>query len=149
METETRSLTSHGQNNGIPPILAFCDVLETRNWTGPAYTQGLAAAFNITVAFDAFLTGIAETDPDVWAIAGPPSDAADTLSWTYQYCTEFGTFSTISLTRGLRTGLILCVRRFLPGCESSQQPKHSVAILEPGVRATDLLELLPRGNDPT
>jgi hypothetical protein len=95
-ETEARPLTSHRQRYGISPVLAFCDVLETRNWAGPTYPQGLAAAFNVTVAFDAFLTGIAETDPDVWAIAGPPSDEADALSWAYQYCTEFGTVSPLS-----------------------------------------------------
>ena len=65
--------------------------METRNWAGPAYSEGLAAAFNISVALDAFLTGIAETDPEVFAVAGPPATDVDTLSWTYQYCTEFGT----------------------------------------------------------
>ena len=64
--------------------------METRNWTEPAYSEGLAAAFNITVALDAFLTGIAETDPDVSAVAGPPGADADIHSWAYQYCTEFG-----------------------------------------------------------
>jgi len=38
------------------------------------------------------LIGLSETDPETWAIAGPPSQDADTLSWTYQYCTEFGFF---------------------------------------------------------
>lgn len=69
--------------------------METWNGTGPAYSEGLAANFNISVAFDAFLAGLAETDPEISAIAGPPGDTeeADTLAWTYQYCTEFGTLS--------------------------------------------------------
>ena len=65
--------------------------METRNGAEPAYTQGLAASFDIKVALGAFLTALAETDPDVFAIAGPPATDADTLAWTYQYCTEFGT----------------------------------------------------------
>ncbi|KAF9651937.1 peptidase S28 [Thelephora ganbajun] len=81
------------QNNGIPPVLTFCDVMETRNGTGPAYSKGLATRFNVTVALDAFLIGISETDPNTFAIASPPvTDDADTLAWHYQYCTEFGFF---------------------------------------------------------
>ena len=115
-EMEARPLTFHRQSDGLPPVLAFCDVLETQNWQGPAYPQGLAAAFNITVAFDAFLTGIAETDPEVWAIAGPPSEEADTLSWTYQYCTEFGMFSPFLGVVIAAQPDCMGVYRFLPGC---------------------------------
>lgn len=65
--------------------------METRNGTGPAYSEGLAARFNISVALDAFLIGIAETDPDTFAVASPPgTEDADGLAWKYQYCTEFG-----------------------------------------------------------
>lgn len=65
--------------------------METRNGTEPAYTDGLAANFNISVVLDAFFTGIAETDPDTSAVAKPPDTAeADGIAWHYQYCTEFG-----------------------------------------------------------
>lgn len=65
--------------------------METRDGQGPAYTEGLAAHFNITVVLEAFFVGIAETDPSTFAIAGPPdTELADALAWHYQYCTEFG-----------------------------------------------------------
>ena len=65
--------------------------METRNGDGPAYSEGLAARFNVTVALDAFLLSLSETDPESFAIAGPPqSQDPDALSWQYQYCTEFG-----------------------------------------------------------
>ena len=68
-------------------------MMETVNGTGPAYSEGLAAHFDVMIALDAFLIGLAETDPDTYASPGPPSDTeeADTLAWQYQYCTEFGT----------------------------------------------------------
>jgi len=116
IEMEARPLTSHQQVNGLPPILTFCDVLETRNGEGPSYSEGLAAAFNITVALEAFLTGIAETDPDVFAIAGPPSDAADNLSWTYQYCTEFGMLSPFPDVGLVAGSDCMRVCRLHPGC---------------------------------
>lgn len=68
------------------------------NGTGPAYTEGLAARFNITVALDAFLIGISETNPGTFATIQPPeTDSSDWLAWEYQYCTEFGVFSRIHL----------------------------------------------------
>jgi len=90
---EAYPLTLHRQYDGIDPVVAFCDTLETRNGTGPAYSEGLVAHFNVTIVLDAFLTGIAETNPETFAVAGPPAtDEADELSWQYQYCTEFGMF---------------------------------------------------------
>jgi hypothetical protein len=65
--------------------------METRNGTGPAYSEGLAAYFDVSAALDAFLSGLAETNPDAFATPGPPgTEDADTLAWQYQYCTEFG-----------------------------------------------------------
>lgn len=65
--------------------------METRNGTEPAYTEGLAARFNASVALDAFLVGLSETDPHTSAVIGPPASSdPDTLAWQYQYCTEFG-----------------------------------------------------------
>ena len=76
--------------------------METRNGTRPAYSEGLAARFNISVALDAFFTGIAETDPDTSAITRPPaSEDADALSWQYQYCTEFGMLPSLTSVRCL------------------------------------------------
>jgi len=79
--------------------------METRNGTTPAYPEGLAAHFNVTVALEAFLADLSETDPNTFAIAGPPEpDDADTLAWKYQYCTEFGMLSPflpLKWTRGL------------------------------------------------
>jgi len=76
--------------------------METRNGTGPTYSEGLAARFNISVALDAFFTGIAETDPDTFAVTLPPaSEDADTLSWQYQFCTEFGMLPSLTSVRWL------------------------------------------------
>ena len=70
--------------------------METRNGTGPAYSEGLAAHFDVTVALDAFLVGLSETDPDTFAIVRPPqSEEADLLAWQYQFCTEFGMLSPL------------------------------------------------------
>ena len=55
------------------------------------------------------MAGIAETDPNTFAVAGPPdTEAADSLAWQYQYCTEFGMLSS-SPNMGLWPGLIACV----------------------------------------
>lgn len=71
--------------------------METRNRTGPAYSEGLAARFNISVALEAFFAGLSETDPDSFAVVGAPqSQEADSLAWQYQYCTEFGMFLPLS-----------------------------------------------------
>lgn len=75
--------------------------METKNGTGPAYSEGLAATFGISAALDAFLTGIAETDPDTFAIARPPSQDSDYLAWHYQYCTEFGMLPPLTSVRSL------------------------------------------------
>ena len=65
--------------------------METLNGQGPAYSEGLAANFNVSYALDAFFLGLAETDPDTFAVAGPPDSVdPDWLSWQFQYCTEFG-----------------------------------------------------------
>jgi hypothetical protein len=70
--------------------------METRNGTGPAYTKGLTASFNITVALEAFLLGISETNPETFAVvqtvSSPDTEDGDALAWQYLYCTEFGMF---------------------------------------------------------
>lgn len=72
--------------------------METWNRTGPAYSEGLATRFNITVALDAFLIGISETGPDRFATVQPPeADDSDWLAWQYQYCSEFGVFPRLLL----------------------------------------------------
>lgn len=74
--------------------------METRNRTGPAYSEGLTTRFNITVALDAFLIGLSETSPETSATVQPPeTEASDLLAWQYQYCTEFGVFPHFSLPR--------------------------------------------------
>lgn len=86
----------------MEPIIPFCDVLQTQNFTSPAYADGLYANFGIETTLTAFLTGIAETDPSQSATVHPPADDAtgtdpDTLSWTFQYCSEFGSSFTALL----------------------------------------------------
>jgi hypothetical protein len=71
--------------------------MQTMNRTSPVYTEGLTAAFNVTVALDAFLAAISETNPpttsDTSSIAQSPStEVSDELAWQYLYCTEFGMF---------------------------------------------------------
>ena len=80
-------------------ILPFCDILETRNRTQARTTDnggtatalatesGLAASFNISVAWRAFLTGLAEIDYDSIPFTNDPIQDS---SWMWQYCSEYG-----------------------------------------------------------
>ena len=80
-------------------VLPFCDTVETRNrtqahttdngGTSPALAteSGLAASFNTSVAWRAFLTGLAEIDYDSFPFA---DDLIQDSSWTWQYCSEYG-----------------------------------------------------------
>lgn len=80
-------------------VLPFCDIMETQNRTtisttdnegtlpAFAYESGLAAAINITVAWQAFLTGLVQINYD----AIPRSDdPIQDSSWGWQYCSEYG-----------------------------------------------------------
>lgn len=82
-------------------VLPFCDLLETQNRTHVCTTDnggtsisispasGLALTYNITVAWQAFLTALIETDYD--SIVSPASpDPVQGYSWTWQYCSEYG-----------------------------------------------------------
>ncbi|KAF9787086.1 peptidase S28 [Thelephora terrestris] len=81
------------QDNGLPPVQTFCNILETVNGTRPAYSEGLTARFNITVALDAFLIGISETNPETFATTQSSDvEDADSLAWEYEFCSEFGFF---------------------------------------------------------
>ena len=78
------------------------------NGTGPAYSEGLTARFNISVALDAFLIGLSETNPDTFAmVQSPDVQDPDSLAWRYQYCTEFGTLPPL-LDEDLFPDLVVC-----------------------------------------
>jgi hypothetical protein len=72
--------------------------VQTQNFTSPVYAIGVNAQFGIQTALEAFLLGIAETDPNQVAIVHPPrikapdgnSWPAEYYSWQYQYCSEWG-----------------------------------------------------------
>ncbi|KAL9109972.1 MAG: hypothetical protein Q9227_005495 [Pyrenula ochraceoflavens] len=80
-------------------VLPFCNIMETRNNTqsrtdedeGKASTTatelGLAATYNVSVAWQAFLTALAQIDYDSIPGSDDPIAAA---SWTWQYCSEYG-----------------------------------------------------------
>ncbi|EMD39403.1 hypothetical protein CERSUDRAFT_93435 [Gelatoporia subvermispora B] len=69
-------------------ILPFCNNLETRNFTALPLESGLAAAHDVGVALDSFLTALAELNYD--AIPGSPDDPVADMSWMWQYCSEYG-----------------------------------------------------------
>nr|OQO15986.1 hypothetical protein B0A51_16683 [Rachicladosporium sp. CCFEE 5018] len=81
-------------------IAPFCDIMETFNDTRSRTTDnggtskalasesGIALTHNITAAWSAFLTGIAETDYDGIPYTG--NDPTQNYSWTWQYCSEYG-----------------------------------------------------------
>ena len=85
-------LIRRSQYDGIRPVLPLCDIMETMNGTEPAYSEGLAANFNITAAFNAFLIALSETNPENSVNQYFQPDDPDTLAWQYQWCTEFGRF---------------------------------------------------------
>lgn len=69
-------------------VLPFCDIMETQNRTLASTTEsGLASTYNISVAWSAFLTGLAEIDYDSIPYTDDPIQ--DT-SWMWQYCSEYG-----------------------------------------------------------
>ena len=82
-------------------IQPFCDIVETFNQThvrtidnggtAPAVASesGIAVDHNISAAWNAFLTGIAEIDYDSIPYNNDP--IAD-YSWMWQYCSEYGEF---------------------------------------------------------
>ncbi|TKX20341.1 extracellular serine carboxypeptidase-like protein 2 [Elsinoe australis] len=82
-------------------ILPFCDIMQTFNQTSvpttdngglgrPIATEGgIAATYNISAAWDAFLVGLAEIDYDALPGNGL-SDPSQGFSWMYQYCSEYG-----------------------------------------------------------
>jgi hypothetical protein len=52
------------QDYGLYTIMPFCDYLETRNFQNSSSPEGLNITQGINVAFDAFMTAIAEVDYD-------------------------------------------------------------------------------------
>ena len=58
-----------------------------------ALEAGLAASRGTQFAFNAFLTGLAETDYD--SIQGDPDDPATDRAWMWQYCSEWGSLRFI------------------------------------------------------
>lgn len=75
------------QSYGLQTILPFCNRVETLNSTNSPTPQGLSATQGVNVTFGAFATSIAELAKDFLNGSG---DASDALSWTWQYCSEFG-----------------------------------------------------------
>ncbi|EIN06329.1 peptidase S28 [Punctularia strigosozonata HHB-11173 SS5] len=69
-------------------LLPFCNILETNNFTMTPLETGLASLNGTEFAFQAFLTGLAETNYD--AIQGDPDDPVQDRSWMRQYCSEYG-----------------------------------------------------------
>ena len=129
--------------------MTFCDSMETRNGTIPAYTEGLAAQFGAAVALDSFLIGLAETDPDTFAVAGPPdTEAADWLSWQYQYCTEFGMRSPPPNV-GSWPGLIICVYiGYFQGYSPNNNRSIQSKFLTQSRFQQECLETFPAGSVP-
>lgn len=88
----------YGFERSVQP---FCDIMETFNQTGISTTDnggiarslasesGIALAHNITAAWQAFLTGIAEIDYDSIPYHDDP---IQDMSWMWQYCDEYGYF---------------------------------------------------------
>jgi len=80
-------------------VLPFCDVLETQNRTDTsttdnggiapaiAFETGLAATYNISLVWSAFLTALIETNYDEIPYNGDPIQDS---SWGWQYCSEYG-----------------------------------------------------------
>ncbi|KDQ61976.1 hypothetical protein JAAARDRAFT_190681 [Jaapia argillacea MUCL 33604] len=69
-------------------LLPFCNILETYNYTQAPVEGGLVASDGVEVAFQSFLTGLAEIDYD--SIPGNADDPVQDLSWMWQYCSEYG-----------------------------------------------------------
>lgn len=80
----------------------FCDILETQNRTDVRTTDngglakaiapasGLALEFDVSTAWNAFLVALKETNYD--AGSGSDDDPVSTVSYAWQFCTEFGFF---------------------------------------------------------
>ena len=83
-------------------VLPFCDVLETQNrnntsttddgGTTPALASesGLAATYNVSVAWSSFLNALVQVDYD--DIPSQLDDPIQDMSWMWQYCSEYGYF---------------------------------------------------------
>ncbi|EIM80278.1 peptidase S28 [Stereum hirsutum FP-91666 SS1] len=69
-------------------LLPFCNILETQNFTEPALESGIASTQEVEVAFESFLTALAEIDYD--SITGGADDPVADRSWMWQYCSEYG-----------------------------------------------------------
>ncbi|PNS17866.1 hypothetical protein CAC42_40 [Sphaceloma murrayae] len=88
----------YGFERSVQP---FCDIMQTFNRTSERTTSnggsappiategGIAASYNISAAWGAFLVGLAEIDYDSLPGNGL-SDPSQGFSWTYQYCSEYG-----------------------------------------------------------
>ncbi|KAI9695772.1 MAG: hypothetical protein M1820_008444 [Bogoriella megaspora] len=80
-------------------VLPFCNIMETFNQSDVLTTDnggtakaiasesGIAATYNVTLAWKYFLTGIAEIDYDSIPYHDDPIQDS---SWQYQYCSEYG-----------------------------------------------------------
>ncbi|THY23412.1 hypothetical protein D6D01_05978 [Aureobasidium pullulans] len=80
-------------------VQPFCDTMETMNetlgrttdngGTSPAIASesGIVISYNISMAWSAFLMGIAEIDYDQVPYTDDP---VQDVSWQYQYCSEYG-----------------------------------------------------------
>ena len=52
------------QGSGLQTVMPFCDRLETRDFQNNPTPEGLNTTQGINIAFDAFMTAIAEVDYD-------------------------------------------------------------------------------------
>lgn len=76
-------------------LLPFCNLLETRNFTSDALEGGIVSTHGVQTAFNVFTVALAELDYDT--IPGDPDDPVQDMSWMWQYCSEYGKFSGLSL----------------------------------------------------
>ncbi|KAJ3881470.1 peptidase S28 [Lentinula edodes] len=72
----------------VDSILPFCNLLETKNFTGAPTENGIVSISGVEDALQAFLAALAELDYD--SIPGSPDDPVADMSWMRQYCSEYG-----------------------------------------------------------
>ncbi|KAI9664853.1 MAG: hypothetical protein M1821_006301 [Bathelium mastoideum] len=82
-------------------VQPFCNVMETFNQSNASTTDnggtakaiasesGIASTYNISLAWQSFLTGIAQINYDIIPYQDDP---VQDISWQFQYCSEYGYF---------------------------------------------------------
>ena len=67
------------QGSGLETVTPFCDFLETSNFQNKSTPEGLFATQGINVAFNAFMTAIAQVDYDAIFGGGGDDDPTDAV----------------------------------------------------------------------